>query len=73
MVDSVDYQNMFVKVGWYSTIYELKLVIFILFMLTMSIVVNNALIGLAVGDTNEVMKSARFDKFLQQVIEFMSV
>ena len=35
-----------------------------------SIVVNNTLIGLAVGDTDEVMKSAILDKFLNKVKRF---
>jgi hypothetical protein len=67
MMDGIDYDNLFVTVGWYPKSYELKMVILVLFMLTMSVVVNNALIGLAVGDTNEVMKSASFDKFLRRV------
>ena len=33
---------------------------------------NNALIGLAVGDANEVMKSASFDKFLRRVRKTIS-
>ena len=69
MMDGIDYDNLFVTVGWYPKSYELKMVILVLFMLTMSVVVNNALIGLAVGDTNEVMKSASFDKFLRRVRE----
>ena len=67
MTNGIDYDNLFVTVGWYPAIYELKMVILILFLLTMSIVVNNALIGLAVGDADEVMKSASFDKFLRRV------
>ena len=50
-----------------SETYEIKLVILVLFILVMMIVVNNALIGLAVGDTDEVMKSAKIDKFKQRV------
>ena len=67
MVDGIDYDDLFVPVGWYPKIYDLKMVVLVLFIFTMPIVVNNALIGLAVGDTNEVMKSARFDKFLRRV------
>ena len=71
MTNGLDYDNLFVAVGWYPTIYELKIIIFILFLLT-SIVMNNALIGLAVGDANEVMKSASFDKFLRRVRKTIS-
>ena len=67
MLDGIDYDGLFVTAGAYRTIYEFKMVVLVLFMLTMSIVVNNALIGLAVGDANEVMKSARCDKFLRKV------
>ena len=62
-----NYSKHFVKYGWNSETYEIKLVILILFILVMMIVVNNALIGLAVGDTDEVMKSAKIDKFKQRV------
>ena len=67
MTDGVTYEDLFVVMGWYPKIYELKMAILVLFMLTMSIVVNNALIGLAVGDANEVMKSASVDKFRRRV------
>lgn len=69
MIEGIDYDNLFVSYGWYPQTYDLKMVFLVLFMLTMSIVVNNALIGLAVGDTNEVMKSASFDRFLRRVGE----
>ncbi|XP_028403677.1 transient receptor potential cation channel subfamily A member 1-like isoform X3 [Dendronephthya gigantea] len=65
MTSGFEYSDNFVYYvpGWpHSEIYELKLVILILFILVMTIVVNNALIGLAVGDTDKVMKSAKFDK-----------
>ena len=70
MTSGFEYQDDFVHYGsgWPpSEIYQLKLVILILFILVMTIVVNNALIGLAVGDTDEVMKSAKFDKFKRRV------
>ncbi len=67
MLGGVNYDDLFVTVGWYPEIYKFKMVVLVFFLLTMSIVVNNALIGLAVGDANEVMKSASFDKFLQRV------
>ena len=62
-----EYNAHFINRGWLPDIYELKLIILILFILVMTIVVNNALIGLAVGDTDEVMKSAKFDKFKRMV------
>ena len=71
MVDGIDYDGLFVTVGWYRKMYEFKMLVLVLFMLTMSIVVNNALIGLAVGDANEVMKSASFDKFLRRVSGYL--
>ena len=67
MTDGVTYEDLFVVMGWYPKIYKLKMAILVLFMLTMSIVVNNALIGLAVGDANEVMESASVDKFRRRV------
>ena len=71
MTDGVTYEELFVTMGWYPTMYELKMTVLVLFMLTMSIVVNNALIGLAVGDANEVMKSASVDKFRRRVRKFV--
>ena len=67
MTDGIEYDDLFVTVGWFPKIYELKIFVLVLFVLTMSIVVNNALIGLAVGDANEVMKTANVDKFRRRV------
>ena len=67
MTDGIEYDDLFVTVGWFPEIYELKIFVLVLFVLTMSIVVNNALIGLAVGDANEVMKTANVDKFRRRV------
>ena len=67
MTSGLEYNSHFLKFGWYRNIYELKMIILILFVLAISIVVNNALIGLAVGDTNEVMKTAKFVKFKRRV------
>lgn len=67
MISGFEYDKMFVTVGWYPQIYEVKMVFLVLFILKMAIVVNNALIGLAVGDATEVMKSASFDKFARRV------
>ena len=67
MMDGVSYEDLFVTIGWYPRVYELKLTVLVLFILTMSIVVNNTLIGLAVGDANEVMESAHIDRFRRRV------
>ena len=67
MTDGINYDDLFVAVGWYPKTYQLKMTVLVLFVLIMSIVVNNALIGLAVGDANEVMKSANVDKFRRRV------
>jgi hypothetical protein len=67
MTSGFEYEEQFVKVGWHAEIYELKMAVLILCILVLSIVVNNALIGLAVGDTDEVMKSAKVDKFKRRV------
>lgn len=66
-MNGFDYDSLFVAYGWHPGIYELKMVFLFLFMLIMCIVVNNALIGLAVGDASDVMKSAKFDKFRRRV------
>ena len=67
MFNGFQYEDSFVNEGWLPKLYELKLVLLVVFVLVMSIVVNNALIGLAVGDTDEVMKTAKFNKFKRKV------
>ena len=67
MTSGPDYYELFLLEGAYPQLYYIKLVFLVLFVLVMSIVVNNTLIGLAVGDTNEVMKSAKLEKFLHKV------
>lgn len=67
MMDGVSYDDLFVTIGWHPRVYELKLTVLVFFILTMSIVVNNTLIGLAVGDANEVMESAYIDRFRRRV------
>jgi hypothetical protein len=62
-----NYKEHFVESARIKEVYGIKLVILVLFILVMMIVVNNALIGLAVGDTDEVMKSAKFDRFKRRV------
>ena len=67
MFNGFEYQNSFVSKGWHPEFYELKLILLVVFVLVMSVVVNNALIGLAVGDTDEVMKTAKFNKCKRRV------
>ena len=67
MRNGFDYDSLFAAYGWQPGLHEVKMVFLFLFILIMCIVVNNALIGLAVGDANDVMKSAMFDKFLRKV------
>ena len=67
MMSGTNYEEYFVREGFYPEHYNLKMIVLVIFVLVMSIVVNNTLIGLAVGDTNEVMKSARLEKFLRKV------
>ena len=72
MMSGPDYKSHFVPEckGIYPELYSLKLIVLVMFIIVMSIVVNNTLIGLAVGDTDEVMKSAILDKFLNKVKRF---
>ena len=67
MINGIDYETLFVEEGEYPRLYEIKLIVLVVFIVVMSIVVNNTLIGLAVGDTEQVMKSARFEKFRHKV------
>jgi Na+-transporting methylmalonyl-CoA/oxaloacetate decarboxylase gamma subunit len=73
MMKGSDYDNLFIAYGWYAGLYEVKMVFLFLFMLIMCIVVNNALIGLAVGDAYDVKRSAMFDKFRRKVSFFIQV
>ena len=68
MLGDFKYDDLFVQVGYYQSLYNVKLVVFVIFMLLMSIVVNNVLIGLAVGDTGTVMNQANIKSLCQQVI-----
>ncbi|XP_046847838.1 transient receptor potential cation channel subfamily A member 1-like isoform X2 [Xenia sp. Carnegie-2017] len=66
MMNGLDYDEYFLKKGMYPQLFHLKLFVLLLFFLALSIVVQNVLIGLAVGDTHEVMKLASFDKFVRR-------
>ena len=68
MMEGPDYQTHFLaKDRVHPELFELKMVALVLFIIVMSIVVNNTLIGLAVGDTDEVMKSAKLEKLIYMV------
>ena len=68
MMDGLDYHTHFLDKGrLHPELFELKMVALVLFIIVMSIVVNNTLIGLAVGDTDEVMKSAKLEKLIYMV------
>ena len=57
----------FIAMGLYPTFYTFKLIAFVVFVLLMGIVVNNVLIGLAVGDTDRVINKAKVQRLREQV------
>ena len=67
MLGDFGYDDIFVEVGYHPDFYSFKLTAFIIFMLLMSVVVNNVLIGLAVGDTDSVINEAKAQRLRQQV------
>jgi transient receptor potential cation channel subfamily A protein 1 len=67
MLGDFGYDDLFVEVGDYKNFYNFKIVMFIVFVLLMVIVVNNVLIGLAVGDTDHVMSMAKVERLRQHV------
>lgn len=67
MLGDFGYDELFVNVGYHPNIYIFKLFIFIVFVLLMGIVVNNVLIGLAVGDTENVINKAKVQRLREQV------
>ena len=68
MISGPSYDDEFVKKNkMHPDQYGLNMVVIVLFIIVMSIVVNNTLIGLAVGDTDEVMKSAKLEKIREKV------
>lgn len=73
MMNGLEYDEYFLKKGMYPQLFHLKLFVLLLFFLALSIVVQNVLIGLAVGDTHEVMKLASFDKFVRRVSKYTIV
>ena len=67
MLGDFSYDDLFVNVGFYKDFYSFKLLMFIIFVLLMVVVVNNVLIGLAVGDTEYVMNMAKVQRLRQHV------
>ncbi|CAB4008243.1 Transient receptor potential cation channel subfamily A member 1, partial [Paramuricea clavata] len=68
MLGDFSYDDLFVEVGDYKNFYNFKICMFIVFVLFMVIVVNNVLIGLAVGDTDHVMSMAKVQRLRQHGI-----
>ena len=67
MLGEFDYDDSFLSVGYYKKFYHYKLTVFAAFVLLMVLVVNNVLIGLAVGDTEYVMGMAKVQRLREQV------
>ena len=67
MLGDFSYDDLFVAVGDYKDFHSFKLGMFVVFVLLMVVVVNNVLIGLAVGDTEYVMAMAKVQRLRQHV------
>ena len=67
MLGDFSYDDLFVAVGNYKDFHAFKLGMFVVFVLLMVVVVNNVLIGLAVGDTEYVMAMAKVQRLRQHV------
>ena len=67
MLGDFQYDSLFLKVGYHKDFYNFKLLMFIMFILLMVVVVNNVLIGLAVGDTEYVISMAKVQRLRQHV------
>ncbi|XP_046854437.1 transient receptor potential cation channel subfamily A member 1-like isoform X2 [Xenia sp. Carnegie-2017] len=70
MLGDFGYDDLFLNIGYYKTFHSFKLFMFVIFILLMVIVINNVLIGLAVGDTQDVIKKATVQR-LRQHMKFM--
>lgn len=66
MLGDFDYDDLFAEVGYHRNFYNFKLAAFVVFLLIMGVVVNNVLIGLAVGDTDYVINQAKVQRLRQQ-------
>ena len=73
MFGDFSYDKLFVRVGHYEDFYTFKLAVFVVFVLLMVVVVNNVLIGLAVGDTEYVMNMAKVQRLKQHMKFIMEV
>jgi transient receptor potential cation channel subfamily A protein 1 len=67
MLGDFQYDSLFLEVGYHTDFYNFKLLMFVMFVLLMVVVVNNVLIGLAVGDTTYVMSMAKVQSLRQHV------
>ena len=67
MFGDFNYDSLFLEADYYKDIYTFKLLMFVMFVLLMVVVVNNVLIGLAVGDTTYVMSMAKVQRLRQHV------
>ena len=65
MSGEIDYREAFLDSQ--SSVYILQCVFLVLFFLVMGIVVMNVFVGLAVGDTDEMMKRSKDEKRLHEV------
>ena len=65
MSGEIDYRDVFLDSQ--SSVYILQCVFLVLFFLVMVIVVMNVFVGLAVGDTHEMMKKSKAEKCLHKV------
>ena len=65
MSGEIDYREVFLDSQ--SSVYILQCVFLVLFFLLMAIVVMNVFVGLAVGDTDEMMKRSKAAKRLHKV------
>ncbi|CAB4009212.1 transient receptor potential cation channel subfamily A member 1-like [Paramuricea clavata] len=73
MLGDFKYDSLFLKVGYHTDFYDFKLLMFVMFVLLMVVVVNNVLIGLAVGDTTYVMSMAKVQSLRQHIKFIMEV
>ena len=67
MLGDFSYDELFVTPGYHKDFHSFKLTMFVVFVLLMVVVVNNVLIGLAVGDTEYVMTMAKVQRLRQHV------
>ena len=71
MSGEIDYRDVFLDSQ--SSVYILQCAFLVLFFLVMGIVVMNVFVGLAVGDTDEMMKRSKAEKRLHKVSKTLSI